>query len=311
MKQKQLLRLAGLALMASLFLAGCVQLKDGVPTGQGWVYLYLVAPMGKLITFFAENQGFGYGIGIILTTLVVRLLILPLGLYQAWTASYQAVRREHLKPILDPIQARLKAATDPQEQMAIQRELLDTQKANGVSMLGGVGCLPLLIQMPFFTAIFYAARYTPGISESTFLSINLGKSSIILTLIVGALYLFQSFLSMQAVDPDQREQMKTMMYLSPIMIAMMSFTSPAGVTLYWVVGGFIQIIQQLIVNGFVRPYHKRKVAEEFKNNPPKAISRTTSAKSVKKDVTPSTNLDQAILPNNSKKKRNAGKQRSR
>ncbi|MET3559325.1 YidC/Oxa1 family membrane protein insertase [Streptococcus rupicaprae] len=309
MKKKQILRLLALTVLASFFLAGCVATKNGVPTGEGWVYNLLVKPMGQLITYFAKDQGFGYGIGIILTTLVVRLLIFPLGLYQAWKASEQAVRREHLKPILDPIQERLKTAKDPQEQMMVQRELMAVQKENGVSMLGGVGCLPLLIQMPFFTAIFYAARYTTGISEATFLGINLGKPSLILTAIVGVLYFLQSYLSMQAVDPQQREQMKTMMYMSPVMITVFSLTSPAGVTLYWVIGGVIQVLQQIIINFFVRPYHKRKIAEEFAKNPPKARPINTS--SYKKDVTPQAPANQAILPGSSKKKRNAGKQRSR
>ncbi|MEY8463640.1 membrane protein insertase YidC [Streptococcus merionis] len=311
MKKKQLLRLAGLALMAIIVLAGCVQTKNGVPTGEGWVYNFLVAPMGQLITFFAKDQGFGYGTGIILTTLIVRAIIFPLGLYQAWKASYQAVRREHLKPILDPIQERLKNAKDQQEQLLIQQEMMAVQKENGVSMFGGMGCLPLLIQMPFFTAIFYAARYTPGVTEATFLGMDLGKPSLVLTAVVGILYFIQSYISMQAIDPMQREQMKTMMYVSPLMIVVMSFTSPAGVTLYWLVGGIIQIIQQLIVNYLVRPHHKRIVAEEFEKNPPKARPATTST--YKKDVTPAS-MNQAIMPNNikkSNKKRNAGKQRSR
>ncbi|MFC6279601.1 membrane protein insertase YidC [Streptococcus moroccensis] len=293
-----------------VFLAGCVQNENGVPTGEGWVYNLLVAPMGQLITYFAKDQGFGYGIGIILTTLIVRAIIFPLGLYQAWKASSQAVRREHLKPILDPIQERLKNAKDQQEQLLIQQEMMAVQKENGLSMLGGMGCLPLLIQMPFFTAIFYAARYTPGVSEATFLGMDLGSPSIVLTVIVGLLYFLQSYLSMLAVDPDQRAQMKSMMYMSPLMIVFFSFTSPAGVTLYWLVGGIIQIVQQLIVNYIVRPYHKRKIAEEFEKNPPKA--RPSTASSYKKDVTPASN-NQAVLPNKPKntQKRNAGKQRSR
>lgn len=309
-KNKRLLTLSFFTL-ALFVLSGCVQQKNGVPTGEGWVYQWLVAPMGKLITFFAEDQGLGFGLGIILTTLVVRFIILPLGLYQAWKASYHAVRREHLKPILDPIQEQMneaRAAGDQQEMMRLQQEMMAVQKENGISLFGGIGCLPLLIQMPFFTAIFYAARHTKGIAESTFLGIDLGKSSLLLTVIVGALYFYQSYLSMSSLDESQREQMKTMMYMSPLMISFFSFNSPAGVALYWVVGGIIQIFQQLIVNYLVRPRHRRLVAEEFKNNPPKA--RPISGVNYKRDVTPG-NDQQAIIPKKVKKRRNAGKQRSR
>ena len=66
------------------------------------------------------------------------------------------------------------------------------QRENGLSMFGGIGCLPLLIQMPFFSALFFAAQYTNGVASSTFLGINLGKPSLALTLIVGVLYYIQS-----------------------------------------------------------------------------------------------------------------------
>lgn len=309
MKKYKRLLVTLLPLLALVLLSGCVAIgKDGTPTGEGWVYNLLVAPMGKLITYFAVDQKFGFGLGVILTTIIVRLIIFPLGLFQAWKASEQAVRREHLKPSLDVLQERIKKAASQEEQMHHHGEFMAFQKEHGLSMLGGIGCLPLLIQMPFFTAIFYAAKFTPGITEATFLGIDLGKPSLLLTALVAALYLFQSYLSMQAIDPDQREQMKTMMYMSPLMIAFFSFTSPAGVTLYWVVGGFIQIIQQVIVNHLIRPRHKRIIAEEYKKNPPKMVAGAVSRPTTKRDVTPSSVDNQAIIP---KKKRNAGKQRTK
>ena len=47
----------------------------------------------------------------------------------------------------------------------------------------GAGCLPILIQMPIFAALFATARYTPGISSATFYGINLGKTSFALVII--------------------------------------------------------------------------------------------------------------------------------
>ncbi len=313
MKKNKRLLLTGLFVAALFLLSGCVQTKNGVPTGQGWVYEFLVAPMGQLITFFAKEQGLGFGLGIILTTLVVRVVIFPLGIYQAWKASYQAVKREHLKPILDPYQEaskKAKEAGNQQEAMRLQQEMMAVQKENGVSMFGGIGCLPLLFQMPFFTAIFWATRYTQGVQDATFLGIDLGKSSIVLTITIGVLYFIQTYISTAAMDPMQREQMKSMLYMTPIMMTAMSFTLPAGVGLYWLVGGVIQIIQQLIVNLFIRPHHRKIVTEEFEKNPPKARPMTSS---YKKDVTPADKPvnPQNAIPKKAKKRRNAGKQRSR
>lgn len=296
-------------LTALLFLTGCVKTnKAGKPTGDGLVYNILVKPMSAAVEFFAHNLGFGFGLAIILVTIIVRLVILPLGLNQAYKSSYMQEKMRYLKPVLEPIQNRMKNATTNEEKMAAQSELMAAQKENGVSMFGSMGCLPLLIQMPFFSALFYAARYTDGISTATFLGIDLGKSSIVLTLVAGVFYFVQSYLSTIGIDEEQKKQMKTMMFMSPLMIVFFSFTSPAGVTLYWVIGGIFGIIQQVIVTFIIKPHLREKIDREFEANPP--VVKTAGLK----DVTPQ-NVDKAkqdfnkAISTNKKKNRNAGKQR--
>ncbi|MBR2763757.1 MAG: membrane protein insertase YidC, partial [Lactococcus sp.] len=235
-------------------------------------------------------------------------VILPLGLNQAYKSSYMQEKMRYLKPVLEPIQNRMKNATTNEEKMAAQSELMAAQKENGVSMFGSMGCLPLLIQMPFFSALFYAARYTDGISTATFLGIDLGKSSIVLTLVAGVFYFVQSYLSTIGIDEEQKKQMKTMMFMSPLMIVFFSFSSPAGVTLYWVIGGIFGIIQQVIVTFIIKPHLREKIDREFEANPP--VVKTAGLK----DVTPQ-NVAKAkqdfnkAISTNKKKNRNAGKQR--
>lgn len=162
--------------------------------------------------------------------------------------------------------------------------------------------------MPFFSAIYFAAQYTDGVASSTFLGINLGSPSLLLVAFAGILYYLQSLLSLHGVEDEmQREQLKKMIYMSPLMIVVFSFFAPASVTLYWVVGGFMMILQQFIVNYVVRPKLRKKVREEFAKNPPKASSFSTGGG--RKDVTP--NQATAIMTNKKHKKRNAGKQHSR
>ena len=295
-------------LTALLFLTGCVKTKNGKPTGDGLVYNILVKPMSAAVEFFAHNLGFGFGVAIILVTVIVRLVILPLGLNQAYKSSYMQEKMRYLKPVLEPIQNRMKNATTNEEKMAAQSELMAAQKENGVSMFGSMGCLPLLIQMPFFSALFYAARYTDGISTATFLGIDLGKSSIVLTIVAGIFYFVQSYLSTIGIDEEQKKQMKTMMFMSPLMIVFFSFSSPAGVTLYWVIGGIFGIIQQVIVTFIIKPHLREKIDREFEANPP--VVKTAGLK----DVTPQNvakakqDFNKAISTGN-KNNRNAGKQR--
>ena len=300
------LSIMGVAML--LVLTGCVQVdkSTGLPTGPVWDFLG--APMGEAIKYFANDQGLGFGVGIIIVTIIVRLIILPLGIYQSWKATLHSEKMNALKHVLEPHQTRLKEATTQEEKLEAQQALFAAQKEHGISMFGGVGCFPLLIQMPFFSAIYFAAQHTEGVAEASFLGIALGSPSWILIACAGVLYYIQSLLSLHGVeDETQREQLKKMIYMSPLMIVMFSIFSPASVTLYWVVGGFMMILQQFIVNYMIRPKLRKKVREEFAKNPPKA-SKTSGAR---KDVTPESAAVISTSNKKKNKKRNAGKQHSR
>ena len=298
------LSIMGVAML--LVLTGCVQIDKatGQPTGPVWEFLG--APMGEAIKYLATDKGLGFGVAIIVVTIIVRLLILPLGIYQSWKATLHSEKMNALKDVLEPHQTRLKEATTQEEKLEAQQALFDAQKEHGISMLGGVGCFPILIQLPFFSAIYFAAQHTEGVSEASFMGIALGSPSWILLACAGVLYYLQSLLSLHGVeDETQREQLKKMIYMSPLMIVMFSIFSPASVTLYFVVGGIIMIFQQFIINYLIRPKLRKKVREEFAKNPPKA--NKTSA--TRKDVTPQ---QPAGIPTKKKNnKRNSGKQRSR
>lgn len=308
MKSIKRIALSAMGVAMLLVLTGCVQVdkSTGLPTGPVWDFLG--APMGEAIKYFANDQGLGFGVGIIIVTIIVRLIILPLGIYQSWKATLHSEKMNALKHVLEPHQTRLKEATTQEEKLEAQQALFAAQKEHGISMFGGVGCFPILIQMPFFSAIYFAAQHTEGVAQASYLGIPLGSPSWILIACAGVLYYVQSLLSLHGVeDETQREQLKKMIYMSPLMIVMFSVFSPASVTLYWVVGGFMMILQQFIINYMVRPHLRKKVREEFAKNPPKA-SKTSG---VRKDVTPEPAT--AITTSNKKKnkKRNAGKQHSR
>ena len=296
----------GMAML--LVLTGCVQVDKATGQPTGLIWNTIGAPMAEAIKYFANDQGLGFGLGIIIVTIIVRLIILPLGIYQSWKATLHSEKMNALKHVLEPHQTRLKEAETQEEKLEAQQALFAAQKEHGISMFGGVGCFPILIQMPFFSAIYFAAQHTEGVAEASFLGIELGSPSWILVAFAGVLYYLQSLLSLHGVeDETQREQIKKMIYMSPMMIVMFSIFSPASVTLYWVVGGFMMILQQFIINYIVRPKLRKKVREEYAKNPPKASTSSAS----RKDVTPESTT--AITTSNKKKnkKRNSGKQHSR
>ena len=300
------LSIMGVAML--LVLTGCVQVDKATGQPTGFIWNTIGAPMAEAIKYFATDKGLGFGVAIIIVTIIVRLIILPLGIYQSWKATLHSEKMNALKHVLEPHQTRLKEATTQEEKLEAQQALFAAQKEHGISMFGGVGCFPLLIQMPFFSAIYFAAQHTEGVSEASFLGIALGSPSWILIACAGVLYYVQSLLSLHGVeDETQREQLKKMIYMSPMMIVMFSIFSPASVTLYWVVGGFMMILQQFIVNYIIRPKLRKKVREELAKNPPKA-SKTSAAR---KDVTPESTAVISTSTKKKNKKRNSGKQHSR
>ena len=291
-----------------LVLTGCVQVDKATGQPTGFIWNTIGAPMAEAIKYFATDKGLGFGVAIIIVTIIVRLIILPLGIYQSWKATLHSEKMNALKHVLEPHQTRLKEATTQEEKLEAQQALFAAQKEHGISMFGGVGCFPILIQMPFFSAIYFAAQHTEGVSEASFLGIALGSPSWILIACAGVLYYVQSLLSLHGVeDETQREQLKKMIYMSPMMIVMFSIFSPASVTLYWVVGGFMMILQQFIVNYIIRPKLRKKVREEYAKNPPKA-SKTSATR---KDVTPESAAVISTSAKKKNKKRNSGKQHSR
>ena len=308
MKSIKRFALSAMGVAMLLVLTGCVSVDKATGKPIGFIWNTIGAPMAEAIKYFATDQGLGFGVAIIIVTIIVRLIILPLGIYQSWKATLHSEKMNALKHVLEPHQTRLKEATTQEEKLEAQQALFAAQKEHGISMFGGVGCFPILLQMPFFSAIYFAAQHTEGVAQASYLGIPLGSPSMILVACAGVLYYLQSLLSLHGVeDETQREQIKKMLYMSPLMIVVFSVFSPASVTLYWVVGGFMMILQQFIINYIVRPKLRKKVREEFAKNPPKA-SKTSGAR---KDVTPEPAT--AITTSNKKKnkKRNSGKQHSR
>ncbi|MFJ1626886.1 membrane protein insertase YidC [Marinilactibacillus psychrotolerans] len=309
--------LSGGMLSLMLFMAGCIRIDEsGNPAGSisQFLYDYLVLPTQQFIEFL--NGIFGsYGLAIIAITIIVRILILPLSIRQQRATMEQQVKMSVVKPAADEIQAEMKEATDPKQKQELQAELMSLYRENNVNMLGSLGgCLPLLIQMPVFTAMFQAIRMSESIQNASFLGIGLGERSILLALATGAVYYLQSRVMLLGMPEDQRKQSNTMMLMSPIMLLFISFSSPAGLTLYWLVGGFVAIAQSAITTFYYKPKVQAELKEkhgEVQVVERKRKPRKEAEKVVNSDQTTSASNrnKRNASPFESKSKRNEGKQK--
>jgi len=276
-KLKKWLTLASVSSLA-LFLAACAQGAVGKsghpkpPTGflYGSLYKYVAQPMQHLMEWIASFFGGtnGYGFAILIITFVVRMILLPLMLNQQRNMTISQEKAKVLKPQLDIVQAQMKKAVTPEDQLQVNQYMQRIYKENGTSMIPSMGCLTLLIQLPIFSGLYQSIAYSPDISGSDFFGIHLGTPNMIVTIIATLLYVVQSFIMLQGVSDDQKRAMRTTMWLSPGMTFVFCLMSPAGLGLYFLAGGVIVLIQQVIVTYIITPSIRKQLDEDMVKNPP-------------------------------------------
>lgn len=299
MKKKRFLIAGGLT-MALTLLSGCVRTtKSGKPYGM--VYDYLAKPMQHLMEWFAGLFGNSYGWAIVALVVVVRLILLPLMMSQMKKSTMMQERMAMLQPQMRALQERQKQAKTPEEQAAASQAMMSFYKDNNVSLTGGIGCLPLLIQLPVFSALYFAIRYSPDLAQASFFGLQLGQRSVLLAIMAFVAYLIQGWLSMLGVPEGQKKQMRMALMMSPIMILFISWQASAGLGLYFFIGGVFAILQTWLVNIY-RPRIRKQIHEEMKKNPPKPFEPLVTTPA---SAAPAKGATSAPRP---RKNRNAGKQ---
>ncbi len=309
MKHKRL-TVVGLMTTMLLLLSGCVRTtKSGRP--YGFVYDYMAKPMQHLMEWLAGYMGNNYGWAIIVIVVIVRTILLPVMFSQMKRSTVTQEKMAQIQPLIKELSAKQRAAKTPEEQAAVGQQMMALYRDNNISLTGGIGCLPLLIQLPVFAALYAAIRYSPDLYHATFFGIALGKPSILFAILSFIAYAVQSYLGLVGVPEEQKKQMKMAIWMSPFMTFFISLTSSAGLGLYFFIGGLFAILQTLMVNAY-RPRIRKQIAEEAKNHPVKkpAAPVTPSATS----TSTADAIDQLKKPNPAKemaqhnRQRNAGKQ---
>ncbi len=193
-----------------------------------------------------------YGVAIIILTILIKLLFWPLG-----TKSYKSMNdMKKLQPLMNQIREKYK--DDKQKMNQEVMNLYKTYKVNPMS-----GCLPMLVQMPIFFALYrmlYQAielRHAPFMGWINDLSapdrlFNFGVAIPfmqppygipVLTIIMGATMFLQQKMSPTMGDPTQA---KIMMFM-PIFMTVIFINFPAGLVLYWLVNNVLSIGQQYYI----------------------------------------------------------------
>ena len=236
----------------------------------GWVYQWLGRPLQNIMIHTAHMVGGdnGAGWGIVIITVVVRLILMPLMLVQQNKSVRQQEKMARLQPQMKLIQTAMKhKGITPQQQMTLSGWQRELYSKNEMSLTGGIGCLPLIIQLPIMWGIYQAVFYSPQLAHSTFFGISLSQKSVVLAIVATIFTVIQGYISLIGIPEEQKKTMQSMMIFNPIMTLFFSLSFSGALALYWAAGNLVMIIQQIIVTLILTPSVKKHVADELKDKP--------------------------------------------
>jgi len=230
-----------------------------------WINKFVFIPVFSFLSSFIGN----YGIVIILMTLVVRIIMSPV-VYKSYLSSAKMkVLRPEMQEINDKYKGKENAMKRQQETMAIQRKA-------GVSPLSG--CIPALIQMPVFFALFRFFPANIDIRQKGFLwaddlsaydevlklPFNIpfygAHVSLFPILASVAIFFYMQMTQSQQMNmqqpqqegmPDMAKMMKMMMWLSPIMMLVFFNSYSSSLSLYYFISNLLTIVIMLVIKHYI------------------------------------------------------------
>ena len=252
-KVKRVLSLAAIGSL-TLFLAACSN-KPVTSHSTGLWDHYIVYNFSRFIIWLSNNCG-GYGMGIIIFTIIIRVLLLPLMFYQ----TKSMLKTQELAPKLKAIQKKY-SSRDRESMVKMQEETSKLYKEAGVNPWASM--LPMIIQLPIMWALYQAIWRTPELRHGTFLWLQLGHTDPCYILpILAALFTFlSSWLSMASM-PERNAMTSAMTWFMPIMVFFMALGFSSAITLYWVVSNAFQVVQTLLLQNPFKIRREREAKEK-------------------------------------------------
>jgi len=212
------------------------EISPGLELTVDYGFLFFIGqPLFWLLTFFHSFIG-NWGWAIILTTMVIKLVFFPLS-----AASYRSMANMRR---VGPEMARIKDlhGNDRQKMSSAMMELYKKEKINPLG-----GCLPILVQMPVFIALYWVLMESVELRQAPFMfwltDLSIKDPFFILPILMGITMFGQQMLNPTPPDPTQAKVMKMM----PIMFTFFFLWFPSGLVLYWVSNNLLSIAQQYVI----------------------------------------------------------------
>jgi YidC/Oxa1 family membrane protein insertase len=218
----------------------------------------------SVLTFFHDDVGASWGVAIILLTFVTRIAILPLSLKQI--RSMRSLQAH--QPEIKKIQEKYK---DDRQRM--QREMMDFYRQNKINPFAS--CVPLLLQLPVFFALFQLLRsdeFSQELAASgdpAFLGLTLDEKATGAALLILIVLYFVTMVGSTSIMAASAEgSQRLMMYALPVFFTPFIISFPAGLIVYWITTNLWTMGQQWVVKQVIPPPPKPTEVEERAAKPP-------------------------------------------
>lgn len=200
----------------------------------GWLW-WVAQPLFWLLTFIHSLLG-NWGWAIIFLTIIVKAAFFPLS-----AKSYRSMA--NMRRVAPKLTALREQYGDDRQKLS--QEMMGLYKKEKINPLGG--CLPILVQMPVFIALYWVLMESVELRQAPFMlwieDLSLKDPYFILPLIMGASMFVQMQLNPTPPDPMQAKVMKIM----PVIFTVFFLFFPSGLVLYWVVNNLLSITQQYLI----------------------------------------------------------------
>jgi YidC/Oxa1 family membrane protein insertase len=200
----------------------------------GWLW-FIAQPLFWLLKFIQTYVG-NWGFAIILVTVIVKAAF-----FQLSAAAYKSMAK--MRKFTPEITRMRELYGDDRQRMS--KEMMDLYKREKINPLGG--CLPILVQMPVFIALYWVLMESVELRQAPFIlwinDLSVKDPYFILPLLMGVSMYIQTSLNPTPPDPMQAKIMKYM----PVAFTFFFLWFPAGLVLYWVINNILSIAQQWVI----------------------------------------------------------------
>lgn len=237
------------------------QARPGGPNLRGLtdfgMFSFIARPLFIWLRWTYDHWIPNWGWSIAFLTVVITMALLPLRV----SSMKSSLKMQKIQPQIKALQEKYKrySLTDPRR-AEMQKEMSELYKKEGVNPLGS--CLPLVLQMPFLFAFYSMLANAIELRQAPWLWVrDLSAPDplhILPVIIIISMFFSQRSMPQAGMDPAQQ---KILNLMGPIMFGWISWNTPAGLSVYWVLSTILGYIQQIFINRSALGQQVRKSIE--------------------------------------------------